>query len=129
MHGEALPHLLAELLHDLNSEISVDDLETMLPFDAKEIEDTLDLMRLPEGLDAMLEEEAKKQEAEAPIIISVVLDKKQNEIFEAALEEAVKDIGTVKNRKGRAVEMMAGAFLREKGIDVSQAEDADPAEE
>jgi hypothetical protein len=76
------------------------------------MEDALELLKLPDGLDALLEEEAKKEEAEAPVIVSIVLDKKQNEGFEAALEKALKEIGAIKNRKGRALELMARAYLR-----------------
>ncbi len=111
MSGEPVPALLSELLHDLNKEIALQDLETLLPYSKSEMEDALELLKLPDGLDALLEEEAKKEEAEAPVIVSIVLDKKQNEVFEAALEKALKEIGAIKNRKGRALELMARAYL------------------
>jgi hypothetical protein len=110
-----VPALLSELLHDLNRELAIEDLETLLPYDASAIEDALELLKLPDGLDRMLEEEAAKEEAEAPVILSVVLDKKQYAVVEAAVERAVREIGAVKNRKGRALELMAVAYLREKG--------------
>jgi ParB/RepB/Spo0J family partition protein len=115
MTGEPVPALLSELLHDLNREIAVEDLETLLPYDSSAIEDALELLKLPEGLDRLLEEEAAKEEAEAPVILSLVLDKKQYAVVEAAIDHAIRTVGAIKNRKGRAVELMAAAYLREAG--------------
>lgn len=115
MSGEPVPALLSELLHDLNREIAVEDLETLLPYDANAIEDALELLKLPEGLDKLLEEEAAKEEAEAPVILSAVLDKRQYAVVEAAMDHAIRDVGAVKNRKGRAIELMAVAYLQAAG--------------
>lgn len=127
MSGEPVPALLSELLHDLNREIAIEDLETLLPYDASAIEDALELLKLPEGLDRMLEEEAAKEEAEAPVIVSVVLDKKQYAVVEAAMERAIREVGAIKNRKGRAIELMAAAYLRAMGEPVPEAPDAPEA--
>jgi ParB/RepB/Spo0J family partition protein len=121
MSGEPVPALLAELLHDLNREIAIEDLETLLPYDASAIEDALELLKLPEGLDRMLEEEAAKEEAEAPVIVSIVLDKKQYVVVEAAMERAIREVGAIKNRKGRAIELMAVAYLQAMGEPVPDA--------
>lgn len=126
MSGEPVPGLLSELLHDLNRELAIEDLETLLPYDASAIEDALELLKLPDGLDKMLEEEAARDEAEAPVIVSIVLDKKQAVVVEAAMERAIREIGAIKNRKGRAVELMAAAYLREMGEAIPQPTDSDP---
>lgn len=114
MKGEPVPALLADLIHDLNKEISLPDLETLLPYSTAQLDDYLELLKLPEGLDAMLEEQAKAEEAEAPVVITFVLDKKQNELFEGAVEKALKDAGATRNKKGRAVELISRAFLGQK---------------
>ena len=112
MTGQPVPSLLADLLHDLNREISLDDLETLLPYSKDELNDALELLKLPEGLDRILDEEAKKREEDMPAVVTLVLDRKQREVFEQALEKAFKEIGAVKNRKARAVELMAEAYLK-----------------
>src|SRR5262249_1171808 len=81
MSGQAVPALMANLLADLNREISVDDLETLLPYSRLEMEDMLKLLRLPEGLEARLEEEARRQEEEQLVIVSVALTQEQNALF------------------------------------------------
>ena len=109
MTGEPVPALLADLLHDLNKEISLDDLTTLLPFPKAEIEDLLALLKLPAGLDSLLEQEALKEEVAAPVVVSIVFDKSQNEVFEAALAKAQQETGT---KKGAAVALMARTYLK-----------------
>lgn len=109
MTGEAIPSLLANLLHDLSKEISIDDLETLLPYPKGQIEDLLDLLKLPEGLDSLLEKEAQKEEEAAPVVVSIVFDKSQNLVFETAVAKAQKETGA---KKAAAVVMMAKAYLQ-----------------
>ena len=60
----------------------------------------------------MLDEEAKKKDEEMPTVVTLVFDKRQNDVFEQALEKALNEIGAIKNRKARAVELMAEAYLK-----------------
>jgi len=112
MSGQPVPILLANLLHDLNKSTALTDLETQLPFSQAQMEDSLELLKLPDGLDAYLEELAAKEAAEAPVIVTIVLDRKQNELYEQALELATKEAGQSRNRKGRALELMAVAYVK-----------------
>jgi ParB/RepB/Spo0J family partition protein len=111
LKGQSVPALLSELLHDLNKESALDDLATMLPYTLAQMQDALELLKLPDGLEEMIEEQARKEEEAAPVIVTIVFDKAQAETFEAACTKASRDLGAVKNAKGRAVEAMAKAFL------------------
>ena len=60
----------------------------------------------------MLEQEAKKREEEMPTVVTLVFENRQRVVFEQAVEKALKQIGNVKNKKSRAVELMAEAYLK-----------------
>ena len=108
LKGQSLPHLLAELIHDLSKEVTLEDLETQLPYSTAELKDSLELLKLPDGLDAWLEEEAERQERERPVILSFVVD--DAESVERALEEASSRHPTSLTR-GRALVEIARAYL------------------
>ncbi len=86
MKGQSLPSLLANLIHDLSAELTLEDLETQLPYSVEELKDSLELLKIPDGLEAYLEEEAAKQERERPTILSFVVD--DAETVEAAISKA-----------------------------------------
>jgi hypothetical protein len=65
-------------------------------------------LKLPDGLDAWLEEEAARQEKERPIILSFVVD--DAEPVERALEEASAK-HTAGLTRGRALVEIARAYL------------------
>ncbi len=111
MAGEPVPSLLANLLHDLNRETTLEDLEKLLPFAKAEMVDLLSILKLPEGLGARLEEEAKRQEEEMAVIVSIAMTRAQNATFEAALERVKTEIGSGGGWKGRALERLALAYL------------------
>ena len=111
MSGASVPSLLSKLLNDLHQEMPLPDLEAVLPYDAREIEDTLSLMQLPEGLGDELESEADAQDADAPTAVTIVFDKEQRATFDEAMERAAEVIGRAKDLKARAVTMMATAYL------------------
>lgn len=115
MTGAAQPSLLSALLNSLQQEMTLPDLEATLPYDQKEIADALSLMRLPEGLADDLEGEAEAMDKEAPVVVTVVLDKTQAATFEQAIEKASDEIGRAKDLKARAVVRMAEAYLRGPG--------------
>ncbi|MBZ0268989.1 ParB/RepB/Spo0J family partition protein, partial [bacterium] len=52
LKGQSVPALLAELVHDLSKELSLDDLASQLPYTVPELEDLQDLLRIPDGLEA-----------------------------------------------------------------------------
>jgi ParB family chromosome partitioning protein len=108
LKGQSLPQLLAELIHDLSREVTLDDLETQLPYSLSELKDSLEILKLPDGLDAWLEEEAARQERERPVILSFVVD--DAEPVERALEEASSK-HTAGLTRGRALVEIARAYL------------------
>ena len=85
-----------------------------LPYSKEELNDALELLKLPDGLDRLLEEEAKKREEEMPTVVTLVFENRQRVVFERAVEQAGKEIGNVKNKKSRAVILMAEAYLNKQ---------------
>ena len=119
MKGEAVPSLLSNLLHDLDQEMPMPDIEATLPFDQGEITDYLSLLQVPEGFADELETEAKRKDREAPEVLTVVLDRKQHALWEQAVEKAQDEVGGTKNPKARTLELMATAYLATRGDDSS----------
>lgn len=114
MKGEASPSLLSALLNDLQQSIPLDDLAATLPYDANEIGDFLSLLQLPEGFADELEAEAEAQDEKAPVVLTLVLDRKQAELWEQALEAAREEVGASRNPKARTLELIAIEFLRRR---------------
>ncbi len=85
LKGQSVPALLAELVHDLSREMSLDDLASQLPYDVPELEDLQDLLRIPDGLEAELAEEAERMERERPRILSFAVSPEQEGIVEKAM--------------------------------------------
>ena len=110
MKGQSLPSLLGNLIHDLSRELMLDDLETQLPYTLDELKDSLELLKLPDGLDAFLEEEAAKQERERPTILSFVVE--DAETVETAIEKAKtrQGLGT----RGKALVAIARAYVEDE---------------
>jgi ParB/RepB/Spo0J family partition protein len=111
MKGEAVPSLLSNLLHDLEQEMPMPDIEATLPFDQGEITDYLSLLQVPEGFADELEDEAKRKDREAPEVLTIVLDRKQHALWEQAIEKVTDEVGAMKNPKARTLELMATSFL------------------
>jgi ParB-like chromosome segregation protein Spo0J len=114
MKGEAVPSLLSDLLNDLQQDITLPDLEATLPYDQGEITDFLSLMQLPEGFADELEDEARKKDDEAPTVLTLVLDKKQSELWDQAVEAAKDEVGGARNPKARTLELLASSYLEAK---------------
>ena len=91
--GQSVPHLLAELVHDLHRDTSLDDLATLLPYDSRELADSLELLKLPAGLDLQLEAEAAAHADGAPKMLTFLVD--EAEPVNAAIERLA---GTLRGR-------------------------------
>ena len=78
--GDPVPSLLAKLLHDLEEQTPLSELAAMLPYDEAEIRDTLELLKLPEGLEEQIEREAAEEEAAAPEIVSFVVPREHVDV-------------------------------------------------
>jgi ParB/RepB/Spo0J family partition protein len=112
MKGQSLPSLLADLVHDLSRELTLDDLESQLPYSASELKDSLELLKIPDGLEALLEEEAAKLERERPTILSFVVE--DAETVEKAIAAAQeRDDGRL--NRGRALVEIARSYIGRDG--------------
>jgi len=121
MSGQAVPSLLSNLLHELEQEMPMPDLEATLPFDQGEITDFLSLMQVPEGFADELEQEAKQKDKDAPEVVTIILDRKQHGLWEQALEQAQDEVGGARNPKARTLELLATRYLgQEEGGSTGQ---------
>jgi ParB-like chromosome segregation protein Spo0J len=111
MKGETVPSLLSDLLHDLEQEMPLADLEMTLPYDANEIVDVLALMQLPDDFGDELEEEARRMDEDAPTVLTLVLDKKQAEQWDKVVEAAKDEVGGSRNPKARTLEVITSCYL------------------
>ena len=92
MKGQAAPHLLADLVHDLSHDLSLDDLATQLPYDLADLRDLTDLLKIPDGLDLDLRDEAEAAERDRMTVLSFPLSPDQMETVQGALDDAKEKI-------------------------------------
>ena len=109
LKGQSVPSLLAELIHDLSRETTLDDLASQLPWDASQLADFQDLLKIPDGLLDQLEEDAARMERERPRILSFVLSPEQEAIVEEAVTRALADVAGTS--RGAALTRMAQSYL------------------
>lgn len=117
MSGQTVPSLLSKLLHDLEQDMPMPDLEATLPYDKNEIVDFLALMQVPEGFADELELAAQQQDKDAPEVLTIVLDRKQHELWRRAFEAAREATGGAKNPKARTLELLAGHYLGQEATE------------
>ena len=109
MKGQSVSVLLSELVHDLSQELTLEDLESQLPYSEAELKDALELMKIPDGLEAYLDAEVEKAERERPHILSFVVE--DVETVEKAIEKATQRHGGL--TRGKALVEIARAYLSE----------------
>jgi len=109
MKGQSVTSLLSELIYDLSKELTLEDLETMLPYSEGELKDCLEIMKIPDGLEALLNEQAEQAERERPHILSFVVD--DAEPVEEAIKAASRRNGGF--TRGRALVEIARAYTAE----------------
>lgn len=114
MKGESVPSLLSGLLHDLEQEMPLADMEMTLPYDANEIVDLLSLMQLPDDFADELEEEARAADEAAPTVLTLVLDRKQAQAWDEAVELVKDEVGAARNPKARTLELVVGHYLHDR---------------
>ncbi|MFH1314029.1 MAG: hypothetical protein ABIJ00_12500 [Candidatus Eisenbacteria bacterium] len=100
---------MSELIHDLSQELTLADLESQLPYSEAELKDALDLMKIPDGLEAYLNEEVERAERERPHILSFVVE--DVETVERAMEEASQRNGGI--TRGKALVEIARVYVSE----------------
>jgi ParB-like chromosome segregation protein Spo0J len=125
LSGDPVPHLMAALVHDLSRDTSLEDLSTLLPYSESELLDFEELLKLPDGLAAWVEEEIAREKKEAPTVLTFVVERA--EPVEAAVKHVMEGLDG-KNRRGRALTVLAEAYLIAKGLAVPAPETA-PATE
>lgn len=126
LSGDPVPHLMAALVHDLSRDTSLEDLSTLLPYSESELLDFEELLKLPDGLAAWVEEEIAREKKEAPTVLTFVVERA--EPVEAAVKHVMDGLDG-KNRRGRALTVLAEAYLIAKGLPVPQPEPASAAAE
>ena len=109
--GDPVPSLLAKLLHELEEESPLSELAAVLPYDEAEIQDTLALLKMPEGLEQLIEEEAAKEEAAAPELFSFVVPREHADTVNLALGHSMERLEG-KNRRARGLILMAEEYLK-----------------
>jgi len=109
MKGQSVSVLLSELVHDLSQELTLEDLESQLPYSEAELKDVLEIMKIPDGLEAYLDEEVERAERERPHILSFVVD--DVEMVEKAIEKASQANGGL--TRGKALMEIARSYVGE----------------
>jgi ParB-like chromosome segregation protein Spo0J len=109
LKGQSVPALLAELIHDLSRELSVEDLASQLPYDVPELDDLLRLLQIPDGLAEQLAAEAERMERERTRVLAFALSAEQEAVVEEALGKAMADVAGTS--RGAALTHMAQTYL------------------
>ncbi|HEX5133443.1 MAG TPA: ParB N-terminal domain-containing protein [Candidatus Krumholzibacteria bacterium] len=107
MKGQSLPTLLANLVHDLSKELVLEDLEKQLPYSLDELKDSLDLLKIPDGLADFLTQESERQARERPQILTFVVE--DADAVERAIEAAKQRRGL--GTRGKALVAIAEVYL------------------
>ena len=109
MKGQSVSALLSDLVHDLSRELTLKDLESQLPYTEADLKDALEIMKIPDGLEAYLDAEVEKAERERPHILSFVVE--DVETVEKALESASQRNGGL--TRGKSLVEIARAYVGE----------------
>jgi ParB/RepB/Spo0J family partition protein len=109
LKGQSVPALLAELIHDLSRDLSLDDLASQLPYDATELADLQALLQIPDGLELELAEQADRMERERPRVLAFALSPEQEGVVEEAIGKALAAVAGTS--RGAALTHIAQRFL------------------
>lgn len=108
LSGEPVPSLMAEIVHDLARDTSIDDLATTLPYSKAELRDFEQLLQLPAGLEEWVQAEAERTARDAPKMVTFVVE--DEAIIDQAVAHAMDGL-TGTNRRGRALGVIAAAYV------------------
>ena len=112
LRGQPVPDRLASLVHDLNREMTLEDLASMLPWSQAQLRDSLELLKLPADLSRRLEEQVAAHSAQAPIPVTVVMLPMEHEAFEDAMARARGELGKGA-RRGELWAHVCRGYLRQ----------------
>ena len=98
----------ANLISELNKELTLDEIGGRSFYNRQEIEDSLRLLEITPDFEMNLQEVARKEEMEAPVTVQFVVTKEQAEIIEQAIQLLCEreDVS-----RGRALEFVCADFL------------------
>lgn len=89
LRGNAVPIKLANLIHDLNKTMTLEDLEAALPYEKAELKDDLALLKLPQDIDKVVEARAEKERKAEPIFITATIYKDKEKGLYEFIEQAM----------------------------------------
>lgn len=110
MKGESVPALLSRVVHDLGLELSMDDLETQLPYTAAELKDFDKLLQIPDGLEALLDDEIAQDDRSRPIVLTFTVNDATS--VEAAIARVLATERTITSR-GHALIRICEQYLND----------------
>ncbi len=112
-----MPVKLASLIHDLSKEIKLEDLARRLPYEEAQLQQNLELLKLPEDYGVMIEKQAKDEAEELPTVMSFVFFKAQLAVIEKALKIAQERLPKgAKNLKALSIEQICADFLANQEV-------------
>lgn len=86
--GEMNPMKLAELILELRSKFSFEELSSKLGFTTGDLKDKLTLLQMPQGMLEKLKKDAEIKEGDMSVVLHFVLSKEQESVVMDTLEKA-----------------------------------------
>ena len=120
LRGSMVPVKVALVIAELSKRIPVDVLEKELGFEERELEDQLELLKLPDDIGKTIELQAEMEEREALQVVTFVMRKPQAELVEHVINEVEKNVDGP-NRRGQALEAIVKGYLRAAGKPAPEA--------
>ena len=114
LRGNLVPVKVALVIAELSKRIPVEALEKELGFEEHELEDQLELLKLPDDIEKTIELQAEMEEREALQVVTFVMRKPQAELVEHVITEVEKEVDGP-NRRGHALEVIVKGYLRAAG--------------
>ncbi len=120
LRGGLVPVKVALVIAELSKRIPVDVLEKELGFEDHELEDQLELLKLPDDINKTIELQAEMEEREALQVVTFVMRKPQAELVEQVINDVEKEVDGP-NPRGRALEVIVKSYLRAEGKPAPEA--------
>jgi len=120
LRGSLVPVKVALVIAELSKRIPVEALEKELGFEEHELEDQLELLKLPDDIGKTIELQAEMEEREALQVVTFVMRKPQAELVEHVINEVEKEVDGP-NRRGHALEVIVKGYLRAAGKPAPEA--------
>jgi len=98
----------ANLIAELNKDITLDEIGGRSGFKKQELKDSLDLSKIPPDFEIDLKKQVLKEKLEAPVTLQFIVTKEQAEIIEQAVELVCQKENV---KPGRALELICADFL------------------